>query len=140
MGEVVFNVSDNFGNYRDNAVFSDRARLDFQSSFTGQDTLHIRLATGNTQRFNFHTAVAPGGPNGAFATYDGDGSQILSFEPTSNNSIAIDWLSYYFPLFGRGQAFVGTTGEITSDIAPVNNPYFYDGTGANGALFYLCCS
>lgn len=134
VGEVVFNVSDNFGNYQDNAVFSDRVRLDFQTSFTGKDVLHTRLATGNTKRFNFHGVIAPGGPNTSLATYDGEGSQILSFEPSTTNSIAIDWLSYYFPLFDRGQAFVGATGEITSDIAPVNNPYFYDGTAANGAL------
>ena len=60
VGESIFAITDNFGNYRnDHTVFTDRVRLDFQTSFTGKDTLHTRIAAGNAQRLDFHNAVSP---------------------------------------------------------------------------------
>ncbi|PHM05958.1 hypothetical protein CK516_37130, partial [Nostoc sp. 'Peltigera malacea cyanobiont' DB3992] len=45
VGEAIFAVTDNFGNNdNNNTVFQDRVRLDLQTSFTGKDTLHTRLA------------------------------------------------------------------------------------------------
>ena len=132
VGEDIFSINDNFGNYRnDNAVFTNRVRLDFQTSFTGKDTLHTRISAGNTQRFNFHSAVAPGG----FGTYEGSGSLINVFEPNTNNGVALDWLAYYFPIFKNSQVYVAATGGFTNDIFPAGNPYFDDGgNGGNGAI------
>jgi hypothetical protein len=136
VGEGIFSITDNFGNYRnDNATLSDRIRLDFQTSFTGKDTLHTRLAAGNTQRLGFQNFVAPGGANGRFTTFSGEGSQILSFEPNTNNAFGLDWLSYYLPVFRNSQVYVAAIGAVTSDIVPGGNPYFNDGgDGGNGAL------
>ncbi|MBV9389477.1 MAG: iron uptake porin [Chroococcidiopsidaceae cyanobacterium CP_BM_ER_R8_30] len=135
VGEVIFALVNDFGNYpNDNAVFEDRVRLDFQTSFTGQDTLHTRLAAGNVQRLNFHNSITPGA-NGQFTTYDGEGSTILSFSPSTDNSVAVDWLSYYFPVFGHSQIYIAATGGVVNDIVPAGNPYFNDGgDGGNGAL------
>ncbi len=131
VGEDIFAISDNFGNYRnDNAVFSNRARLDFQTSFTGKDTLHTRIAAGNAQRFNFHNRVAPNG----FGTYEGSGSLINIFEPNSNNGVGLDWLAYYFPIFKNSQVYVAATGGVPSDIVPSGNPFFNNGDGGNGAI------
>ncbi|MGB3636972.1 MAG: iron uptake porin, partial [Rivularia sp. (in: cyanobacteria)] len=49
-GEAIFALTDAFGDSVDsnnNTVFQNRIRLDLQTSFTGKDVLHTRLATGN---------------------------------------------------------------------------------------------
>ncbi len=57
VGEAIFAVTDNFGsNDTNNTVFQDRVRLDLQTSFTGQDILHTRIATSNASRL-----ALPGG-------------------------------------------------------------------------------
>ncbi len=135
VGEGIFSVTDNLGNYRnDHTVFTDRVRLDFQTSFTGKDTLHTRLAIGNSQRLNFHNSVTPGGSNGRFTTYSGEGSLVNIFEPNTNNGVGLDWLAYYFPVFGNSQVYVVAAGGLANDIVPSGNPYFNDGDGGNGAL------
>ncbi|MEA5504383.1 iron uptake porin [Halotia wernerae UHCC 0503] len=120
VGEAIFAVTDGFGNNDDNnTVFQNRVRLDLQTSFTGQDTLHTRIAAGNAP-----TLTLPGG------TFEG--TQTFNLSPGDNNAI-IDWLSYYFPL-GNSQVYVAATGGIHSDYVPTVNPYFEDFDGGNGAL------
>ncbi|MBD2355765.1 iron uptake porin [Tolypothrix sp. FACHB-123] len=121
IGEAVFVVTDTFGENNNNkTVFQNRVRLNFQSSFTGRDTLNTRLATSN--------AVGLTLPNNTF-----EGTQTFNLAPTTNNSVAVDWLSYYFPL-GNSQVYLVATGGIHSDYAPTVNPYFEDFDGGNGAL------
>ncbi|BAY11627.1 iron uptake porin [Calothrix sp. NIES-2098] len=121
VGEAIFAVTDNFGgNDTNNTVFQDRVRLDLQTSFTGKDTLHTRLATGN--------AVGLTLPNGTY-----ESTQTFNLSPSTNNSVAIDWLSYYFPI-GNSQVYIAATGGIHSDYVPTVNPYFEDYDGGNGAL------
>jgi hypothetical protein len=131
----VFSLLDNFGNYpNDHTVFQDRVRLDFQTSFFGQDTLHTRLVAGNAQRLNYANRIAPGGPNSPFATYTGEGSSTLLEEPNTSNGFGLDWLSYYFPVLGSSQVYVVASGGLTGDIVPPGNPYFNDGDGGTAAL------
>ncbi|MBD2447073.1 iron uptake porin [Nostoc sp. FACHB-152] len=121
VGEAIFAVTDSFGdNDNNNTVFQDRVRLDFQSSFTGQDVLHTRIAAGNASTLPL--------PNGTF-----EGTQTFNLNPGNNNSAFIDWLAYYFPLGGT-QVYVAATGGIQSDYVPTVNPYFEDFDGGNGAL------
>ncbi|MEH1926628.1 iron uptake porin [Nostoc sp.] len=123
VGEAIFTVSDNFGNNNNNnnnTVFQDRVRLDLQTSFTGKDTLHTRLAAGNANLLGL--------PNGTF-----EGTQTISVSPTTNNGVAIDWLAYYFPI-GNSQVYIAASGGIQSDYVPTVNPYFEDYDGGNGAL------
>lgn len=121
VGEAIFAVTDNFGNNdNNNTVFQDRVRLDLQTSFTGKDTLHTRLAAGNANPLVL--------PNGTF-----EGTQTFNLSPSVNNSVYIDWLSYYFPL-GNSQVYIAASGGIHSDYVPTVNPYFEDYDGGNGAL------
>ncbi|MEH2065268.1 MAG: iron uptake porin [Nostoc sp.] len=121
VGEAIFAVTDNFGNNdNNNTVFQDRVRLDLQTSFTGKDTLHTRLAAGNANPLALR--------NGTF-----EGTQTFNLSPSTNNGVYIDWLSYYFPL-GNSQIYVAASGGIQSDYVPTVNPYFEDYDGGNGAL------
>ncbi|MBW4562479.1 MAG: iron uptake porin [Mojavia pulchra JT2-VF2] len=121
VGEAIFAVTDNFGsNDTNNTVFQNRVRLDLQTSFTGRDILHTRLATGNAGGL-----LLPGG------TFEG--TQTFNLSPSTNNSVFIDWLSYYFPI-GNSQVYIAAVGGIHSDYTPTVNPYFEDFDGGNGAL------
>ncbi|MEH2053443.1 iron uptake porin [Nostoc sp.] len=130
VGEAVFAVTDIFGGNTgdvNNTVFQDRVRLDLQTSFTGKDVLHTRLAAGNALAFN---QVGNGG--GAINTAEGTQTFQLNGGST-NNSVNIDWLAYYVPI-GPAQVYLAATGGIHSDYVATNNPYFEDYDGGNGAL------
>ncbi|MEH2292497.1 iron uptake porin [Nostoc sp.] len=134
VGEAVFAVSDGFGGKtgdNNNTVFQDRVRLDLQTSFTGRDVLHTRLAAGNST---------------PFTQFDNAGNQIASAEGTQtfqvgagdgNNSVKIDRLTYEVPI-GPAHVYLAASGGRHSHYASVNNPYFFDQTdGGNGALSTL---
>ena len=131
VGEAIFAVSDVFGDNtgdNNNTVFQDRVRLDLQTSFTGRDILHTRLAAGNAT---------------AFTQFDNAGNQLPTAEGTQtfqvgndggNNSVNIDRLTYEVPI-GPAQVYLAASGGRHSHYASVNNPYFFDQTdGGNGAL------
>jgi Carbohydrate-selective porin, OprB family/S-layer homology domain len=135
VGEAIFAVSDVFGGNtgdNNNTVFQDRVRLDLQTSFTGKDVLHTRLAAGNAQAFsltdnagNSLNAVGPG---------DAEGTQTFQVGNTGNNAVKIDRLTYEAPV-GPAQVYLAASGGRHSHYAAVNNPYFFDKTdGGNGAL------
>ncbi|MBV6625049.1 MAG: iron uptake porin [Rivularia sp. (in: Bacteria)] len=126
-GEAIFALTDAFGDSVDdnnNTVFQNRIRLDLQTSFTGKDVLHTRLATGNAQRLNT-TGDVFDGTN--FQTFN------LTGDPSNSNDVTLDWLAYYTNL-GPAQLYVAATGGIHSDYAATVNPYFEDYDGGNGAL------
>jgi Carbohydrate-selective porin, OprB family/S-layer homology domain len=130
VGEAIFAVSDAFGGNTgdaNNTVFQNRVRLDLQTSFTGRDVLHTRLAAGNAA---------------AFSQVDNDGLPISTAEGTQTfqvgsdgaNSVSIDRLTYQAPI-GPAQVYLAASGGRHSHYAAVNNPYFFDQTdGGNGAL------
>ncbi|MBN3925664.1 iron uptake porin, partial [Nostoc sp. NMS4] len=131
VGEAIFGVTDVFGGNtgdNNNTVFQDRVRLDLQTSFTGKDVLHTRLAAGNAT---------------AFTQFDNAGGAINTAEGTQtfqvgngngNNSVRIDRLTYEVPV-GPAHVYIAASGGRHSQYAAVNNPYFFDNTdGGNGAL------
>ncbi|MBG1271970.1 iron uptake porin [Nostoc sp. WHI] len=129
VGEAIFAVSDVFGGNtgdNNNTVFQDRVRLDLQTSFTGRDVLHTRLAAGNARAFSQLD-------NGGFPIDTAEGTQTYEVGSTGNNGVIIDWLAYYVPI-GPVQAYFAATGGIHSDYVATNNPYFEDFDGGNGAL------
>ncbi|MEH2011826.1 iron uptake porin [Nostoc sp.] len=130
VGEAVFAVSDAFGGNtgdNNNTVFQDRVRLDLQTSFTGRDVLHTRLAAGNAQAFSLRDNA--GNPIGT-----AEGTQTFEVSSTGNNSVKIDRLTYEAPI-GPAQVYLAASGGRHSHYAAVNNPYFFDTTdGGNGAL------
>ena len=131
VGEAIFAVSDVFGGNtgdNNNTVFQDRVRLDLQTSFTGRDILHTRLAAGNAAAFTqFDDANNPIGT--------AEGTQTFQVGNNGgNNSVNIDRLTYEVPI-GPAQVYLAASGGRHSHYASVNNPYFFDQTdGGNGAL------
>jgi len=124
-GEVIFALTDAFGDTvgdNNNTVFQNRIRLDLQTSFTGKDMLHTRLASGNATPFDLGNAVN-----------SGEGTQTFNLFDTGND-IVLDWLAYYFPVGENLKLYVAAVGGIHSDYADTVNPYFEDFDGGNGAL------
>jgi hypothetical protein len=118
VGEAIFALTDNFGNgYNQNTIFGDRVRLEFRSSFTGDDVLHTRLTAGNLSAFK------PGTSAEGTQTFDSGGS----------NAFLLDWLAYEYPM-GNANIYIAATGGLFSDFTPTLNPYFDDGDGGKGAL------
>ncbi|MBW4490956.1 MAG: iron uptake porin [Trichocoleus desertorum ATA4-8-CV12] len=133
VGEAIFAVTDEFNQgVSNNPVLQDRVRLDLQSSFTGRDVLHTRLAAGNATAFSTDFN-SPGTPDSLRGT--AEGTQQFNIGNTGNNDIVLDWLSYYFPLGDNLQVYLAGTGGIHSDyVYSTVNPYLEDYDGGNGAL------
>ncbi len=107
-GEVIFGVADTFGDratiagngaflsgvnaanresLRDDkteTIFGNRVRLNFDTSFTGKDTLRTRLQARNFTQFE--------------GNFTGTRETRLGFDGNNNNSVEIDKLYYRFPL------------------------------------------
>jgi hypothetical protein len=128
VGEVAFTVTDAWGlgdnsfvegggDLDDNqTTFSDRVRLDFVSSFTGEDQLHTRLDAGNT-----------GGVSGL----EMDG---FAHGFDNGNDVGIGWLAYYFPVGDNIQVYVSPWGALWQDFAPTISPMLEGYTGANNTI------
>ncbi|AFY38272.1 cyanobacterial porin [[Leptolyngbya] sp. PCC 7376] len=134
-GEVVFGISDSFGDTDltdgsddddSQTVFNNRVRLQLETSFTGKDTLITRLTAGNATS----TVIGAGGV-GRF-TYD---------NALADNDVIVDWLAYYFPL-KRANAYVAAVGGLQSDY--VSTTFGANGledyTGASGSLTFNAAS
>jgi hypothetical protein len=153
-GEVIFAPTAIFGtkntlnNQTNNnqAVFQDRVRLQFNTSFSGEDLLVTRLAAGNGNRFkSFYptqNVIDPetGNPLGIVGDYyeSPTFTQVHQLSPGDNNNVAVDWLAYYVPIdLGtdfRLNNYIAAWGGIWDDFVPTLNPYFDDYTGGKGSL------
>ncbi|MBE9224497.1 carbohydrate porin [Phormidium sp. LEGE 05292] len=116
-GEVIFAISDVFGNEvgdRNNTVFQQRARLYFETSFTGKDRLRTRLDFGNFERFDL-------------PTYEGR----LAFASNTDGVVELGDLEYRFPIGERLTVFLEANNAGLHDFTNVINPYFRSsGSGA----------
>lgn len=122
VGEVIFAITDEFNQPTDNnAVFQDRVRLDFQTSFSGQDTLHTRIAAGNADVFT----LEGGGV---------EGLQTFNFGNTNGNRVYIDWVGYFFPIGEKLQVYVPALAGLQYDYAPTVSSYLENYDGGAGAL------
>ncbi|MBG1265029.1 iron uptake porin [Nostoc sp. WHI] len=100
----------------ENTTLGVRARIEFVTSFTGQDTLFTRIQANNILSPNIGT---PEG-NLFFAGEDG------------NPNAAIDALFYRFPLGEKTQVIAIANAGAADDITSTVN--IFDGDGAFGAL------
>lgn len=100
------------GQLRDNLIFSDRVRLNFDTSFTGKDRLRTRLEANNTTQFSTVT-----GTNESRLGYDGVTGT------GSGNSVLIGKLQYRFPLTTSTTVFLDATGGEFYDNINTLNPY-----------------
>ncbi|MGJ3245004.1 MAG: iron uptake porin [Elainellaceae cyanobacterium] len=95
----------------DQAVFIDRVRLNFITSFTGEDELETSLEAGNFE--NDIGDTFPGDPLGFNAGGD------------EGNNFDLDDLIYTFTLFDRAEILIGATGldidDPVNDITPLSS-------------------
>ncbi len=139
-GEVIFNVAGVLGGDRalnsdqqrtvnaggadprganrsiqDNTIFTDRVRLNFDTSFTGKDRLRTRLEANNTTAFN--------------AGVTGTNQTRLVFDSTNNvdNSLQIGKLFYRFPVGKNLTVVVDAIGGEFYDNVNTFNPFLTAG-------------
>ncbi|MGV0024065.1 iron uptake porin [Phormidesmis priestleyi] len=140
VGEAVFAVNDIFGKQVDdlnNTVFQDRVRLDLQTSFTGKDILHTRLAAGNVRQFLVQgatiSAFVPDSEGQLVGT--SEGSLASRVNGQTQNRIVLDRLDYSFPVGDRLQLYVAATGGKSQYYVPSTvNQFFEDLDGGNGSI------
>ena len=124
-GEVIFALSNVFtGSKNDGAddidtqvTFSDRVRLELETSFSGSDLLFTRLSTGNTPSLADETD-----------TFQGD----LAFAEPADNDLGLEVLFYTFSLGSSTDIIIGATGTAADDI--VSTVSVLDGDGGSGAV------
>ena len=100
-----------------NTVLGHRTRLSLNTSFTGEDNLYIRLATGNMPTFEEES--------GTFQS-------TLGFSQPDDNQLFMETVHYVFPLTNNIQAWILGIGGTHDDFLTTFN--FLDGDGASGAL------
>ena len=127
-GEVVAAVSDAFGDSRaanteagrtslddnTNTTLSTRARLNFNTSFTGRDLLRTRIQAANIANFNTGTSMTR-----------------LGFDTNTNSQFEIDDLFYRFPIGERVRVdamFANT--EFNDNVYTFNPAFESSGRGA----------
>ncbi|MBE9227679.1 iron uptake porin [Phormidium sp. LEGE 05292] len=130
-GEVIFGVASVFGDdkavpsntpqtYRgleDNPILGYRARLNFDSSFTGKDLLRVRLQARNITQFD--------GP------ITGTSMTRLSYDGNSNNSVELDDLYYRFPIGKNARIFlIANSGEFNDTVNTVHSMFDSSSTGS----------
>ncbi len=124
-GEVIFGLASVFTGSKNDGqndidripVLGDRVRLELETSFTGEDLLFTRLATGNFPSFADETG-----------TFQGD----LAFAQPEDNDLALEVLFYTFPVGKSTEILIGGAGVAADDIA--NTVSILDGDGGAGAV------
>lgn len=124
-GEVIFGMSGIVGGQKNAGtekipqvtIFGYRARLELNTSFTGEDLLYTRLATGNISEY---TEVA--------GTLQGN----LFFAQPGDSKLAVEVVNYNFPISENIAMWVEGAGGAFDDFTNTLN--ILDGDGASGAL------
>ncbi|MEM8829519.1 MAG: iron uptake porin [Cyanobacteria bacterium P01_G01_bin.19] len=115
-GQVLFFIADGFGGENDSEVFTGyRVRLDFNTSFWGQDLLNVRLESRDIGRLDDVTDTS---------------LSRLSVDGSSENSVEIAELSYTFTPIDSTTIVLGTTGVGLNDVGEVLNPFSSSSKGA----------
>jgi len=100
-------------------IFGDRVRLNFDTTFTGEDLLRTRLQANNFRTFFNNLGTFEGDQR--FSTLDG------------NNEVSIDALLYQFPVGENLTVIVEANAGAIDDFTDTINP-FLDGDGGSGAF------
>lgn len=132
-GEVIFGLSSVFAGQDANnseiprnTTLGTRARLNFDTSFTGEDLLRTRLQVTTLNYFSGAAGSNTNLPEGVLR-YDAG-----SFGAGST-AVALDALLYSFPLGDRTRVTLEANAGASDDFASTVNP-FIDGDGGSGAL------
>ncbi|MGJ3250936.1 MAG: iron uptake porin [Elainellaceae cyanobacterium] len=123
-GEAIFNVTDAFGDddvVDDNqTVFQQRVRLNFNTSFTGDDLLVTRLQVGNAEGFSLPGDTA-------------EGVQAAQVFADTESSFVLDTLEYFFSV-GPVDVAIAANAGIFDDFTPTLNPFLEDFDGGSGSI------
>lgn len=128
-GEAIFAVTDAWGDdiafqgteeNRNQTVFQNRVRLNFNTSFTGEDLLLTRLQMGNAQPFDLGLTR--------------QGTQTFNFRGDTDSKVELERLYYQFPITNQLQLILAAEGVTWDDFVPTVNPYLDDRDGGNGSL------
>ncbi len=131
--EAIFAIEDVFGDrqvrssgqakaplnsVQDNVIESNRLRLNFDSSFTGQDLLRTRLQARNTVQYD--NAIS------------GTRMTRLNFDGNNQNQFTLDRLFYIFPVSKTTKVTIdAVNADFTDDNVYAFNPLFTPtGTGS----------
>jgi hypothetical protein len=110
----------------DQAIGGYRVRLNFDTSFTGEDLLRARL---QAREFNNFSSFGGTAGSGIGATRWSIGSTSAGDEPTPD--IVLDDLFYSFPATDRIQVIIGANSFAGSDwVASTISPFDSSGSGA----------
>jgi hypothetical protein len=127
-GEAVFSLAGATTN-SNQTVLQNRVRLEFDTSFTGDDVLVTRFASGNFIPFNSGPVLGGVSPTTTL---------VNSIGAITNNSLGIDVLAYYgFYQLGNFEisTYIAPWGANYNDYVPLLDPYFTNhGDGGRGAL------
>ncbi|MCL1472969.1 iron uptake porin [Argonema antarcticum] len=121
-GEIITYLGDAFGeNASDanNTTFGYRARLSFVSSFTGKDTLLVRLQATNLRRFDSATEFPVGALSGAT-----NETRFVASTLSGNGEVRLNLLAYSFPLTDNLSVRLGAFGSdriLSEPISQLNN-------------------
>jgi hypothetical protein len=120
VGRTIFALQDAFGGEGylrggTNTVFESRVRLNFDTSFTGNDRLRARLQWGNFNQFG-----SDANPIGSYPSPDSslffNAQQSLSFGTNTNGNVKLGRLEYYFPVGSATTVYLEGYGASLSDI------------------------
>lgn len=132
VGEVVLGIAGvasgdtiNGAEVSKNPIVGNRIRLNFDTSFTGEDLLRTRLQAQNL-------AALPTDRAGNLLTREGN----FRFADEGDNEIGLDALLYQFPLGKRTTVTIEANAGAIDDFTDTLNPFF-DGDGATGALTHF---
>ncbi|MBD2089437.1 iron uptake porin [Microcoleus sp. FACHB-1515] len=118
-GRTIFSLNDIFGgedlfNEDDtNTVFQSRVRLNFDTSFTGEDRLRARLQWGN---FNGFAQRADAGANPVINDALFASQTSLSYGTDTDGNVRLSRLEYYFPVGDATTIYIEALGASISDI------------------------
>lgn len=103
-------------------IFTDRARIEFNTSFTGKDLLYTLLSAGNFRGYESQTG-----------TTQGELSYLRGQdEDQPDNNFGLETLEYVFPLTNSTEVVLGIAGTAFYDFT--NTVTIFDGDGDSGAL------
>ena len=138
-GEVIAAVADVFGDNRAvrtgedegsrgdedvNTILADRARLNFDTSFTGRDLLRTRLQARNIVQFSRTTNPGAAGDTGTAMTR-------LGFDGDQSNDVEIDDFYYRFPVSNLANVQVDfARAEFNDNVFTFNPSFDSSGRGA----------
>ncbi len=107
-----------------NPIFADRIRLNFDSSFTGEDQLRVRLQATNLDALSGTSTFTPEGD----LRFSGP-----TYSNGNNNKVVLDALLYSFSVGKNTKVILEGNAGAADDFTNTVNP-FLDGDGDTGAL------